>query len=140
MHAYKQEHTMITPQCTFHPFQQRTYATIHGVNTHNNTHNKQVPWLSADTLALFSHTECREMRTWEQLANDVAGRHLFSTGSLGGGYGPAFHMWACWKQHPCLWRVAHTEGDSMCFVYHEIDKAWIAWGLRSSLGLGSCRA
>jgi hypothetical protein len=66
-------------------------------------------------------------------------RSLFSTGSLGQAYMPAFRVWACWKQHSCLFKVPHSEGDAMCYVYHELEKVWLPWDLRSHIELGFCR-
>ena len=95
----------------------------------------QAPWLSPDVVHHFSHPDCAERRTWQEISRDLEGRHLFSTGSLGAAYTPAFRVWACWKQHPCLARVSTSQADSMCYVYHELENRWLPWGLKKELPL-----
>ncbi len=91
----------------------------------------QVPWLSAATSARFRFPECVETRTWEDIAESAPdGASIFSSGGLNYDH-PDFGVWGCWKVHSCLSKVPHEDGDAMCYVYHETEKKWFPWTLKS---------
>ncbi len=96
---------------------------------------QQASWLSPATALRFSHPECVENRTWKDIAANTRNeKSMFTSGSLRKVYTPDhFHVWGCWKQHECLQRVPHVDGDSMCYVYHEKEHTWLPWKLRSEM-------
>jgi hypothetical protein len=114
------------------------YSTLTHALTH--THTQAAAWLSSDVSQRFSSTECLETRTWEQLAQVMRDKtDLFTTGSLGDSETANFHVWACFKDHPCLSVVTHNDGDAMCYVFHETEEKWYPWGLSREV-LGGCTA
>ncbi len=86
----------------------------------------------------FAHPECNETRTWEQIAHTYkTAQELFFTGSLGPFAKDDFKVWACFKAHPCLSKVAAPH-DAMCYKYHEVLENWHPWGLHSEIHM--CKA
>jgi hypothetical protein len=71
------------------------------------------PWLSFTTSSRFRFPECAENRSWEEVVAANA-QGTFKTGGLGHLESTPFGVWACWKEH--------TAGDSMCYVYNDLDK------------------
>ena len=98
----------------------------------------QLQWLSPTNAARFAYTECHETVTWEDIVSYTqARRALFTTGGLDVDESSVFQVWACWQQHPCLSRIPHSEGDAMCYVYHERDETWLPWDVLSSIKFGT---
>jgi hypothetical protein len=91
------------------------------------------------TTRFSQHAECNETRTWKKiLVQGNASQPGFVSGGLGGlTVLPAFAIWVCWPNHPCLSAVAASTADSMCFVYDQVMHVWHAWGLNSELNLCS---
>ncbi len=85
----------------------------------------------------FLHEECKETRTWEQIASEGKTSN-FKTGGLNMSpdtLAELWAVWACWRDHPCLQKLVDAvAGDYMCFVYHEIEKAWYPWGIKRVIG------
>ncbi len=92
----------------------------------------QVLWLADATITRFAMSECVETRKWEQIVEEMHNNDKFSTGILKSDH-PDFEVWACWKQHSCLTKVHHVDGDAMCYVYDEKATKWHAWGLSSEV-------
>jgi hypothetical protein len=91
-------------------------------------------WLSSDVTQRFSSVECVEKRTWEELAHEMKGKQdIFTTGSLGTQKTENFHVWACFNIHSCLSVVSHSDGDAMCYAFHETQEQWYPMGLLSEV-------
>ncbi len=61
---------------------------------------------------------------------------MFTTGSMGPLKSADFKVWACFKGHPCLHKVAagpSVYADAMCYMYHETEERWHAWALKSEV-------
>ena len=85
----------------------------------------------------FAYPECNETRSWKDLAQiykPAADRFMFMSGSLGSSATADFKAWACFKGHACLYKVAPTAyTDAMCYKYHEKERTWHPWALRSEI-------
>ena len=83
----------------------------------------------------FAYAECNETRSWKDIAEAYKpAPYLFESGSLGTFETDSFHVWACFWDHACLLKVAAAPGtDAMCYEYHETDKTWHAWALKSEI-------
>ena len=97
-------------------------------------------WLQNSTntsISRFAYPECNETRSWKDLAQTYkreADRPMFMSGSMGSAATADFKAWACFKGHACLYKVAPTAyTDAMCFKYHEKERTWHPWALRSEL-------
>ena len=93
------------------------------------------PWMSPEVMQRFSFDECKETRSWMVISQEGPGQ--FKTGGIGGlsGDSDKWRVWGCWQGHPCLSKLnGVSEGDSMCYVYHEQLQEWYPWGLRSNIG------
>jgi hypothetical protein len=105
----------------------------------------QPPWLSPDVTKNFLYDECKETRTWEQVASEgkaAASTQNFKTGGLdivSHGLKQVWGVWACWKDHPCLQKLMNSvDGDYMCFVYNELEEAWYPWGIKREVQQRTC--
>ncbi len=98
------------------------------------------PWLSREVTSRFSAPECVETRTWEELAEVMRDKQdVFTSGSLGDRNSANFHVWACFKEHSCLSVISHSDGDAMCYAFHEAEEKWYPMGLSSEV-FGACSA
>eukprot|EP00960_Hanusia_phi_P033196 750335-Hanusia_phi.AAC.3 len=92
------------------------------------------PWPAKELQAIQA---CSETRSWEELMcwnEEEAGR--MSTGGLGGQLVEnQVEVWACFKNEACLKALSAAMEDWICYVYEEIEKEWIVWGLNSELQL-----
>jgi hypothetical protein len=58
-----------------------TYIHIH-IITYIQMQSESYPWASVDNLVRFNYDECKEIRTWEEIAKDPVSRTTFESGSL----------------------------------------------------------
>ncbi len=88
-------------------------------------------------MARFDYPECNETRTWEDIAQVYRlAPEKFESGGLGFLETVDFHVWACFRDHPCLSRLAVVPmSDAMCYKYHEGQEAWHAWALLSEINM-----
>jgi hypothetical protein len=101
----------------------------------------QPPWLSPDVAKKFLYDECKETRTWEQVASE--GKASASTQNFKAGglhlESQLWGVWACWKDHPCLQKLVNAvDGDYMCYVYNELEQAWYPWGIKREVEQHTC--
>ncbi len=79
--------------------------------------SRSTGWLILLIAARFDYTECRENRTWEEISDTYKSvPYMFSSGSMGESATSAFRVWACFKGHPCVHKVAPYSGAHRCNV------------------------
>lgn len=98
-----------------------------------------VPSVPAKPFALESLPEldlslqhCDFEKGWETLVNEyMQDETLWYTGGLGKlMQTDVIEVWMCYRDHRCS-----TEGNYMCWVYHEADEVWIPWSTNQKLEL-----
>eukprot|EP00960_Hanusia_phi_P021753 644251-Hanusia_phi.AAC.1 len=70
------------------------------------------------------------VHTWEEI-NASPKRQNFETGGLGYLMDDNFECWVCVKDHSC----AVPADPYFCFVYDEVNKAFLPWGQNKDLRL-----
>ena len=77
------------------------------------------------------HSHCVQPYTWHELVDGYKDKYIpYKMGGLGKRLEPGgYETWVCLlDDHPC--------GDPhYCWVYHETDKVFTAWGTNTELGL-----
>ncbi len=116
---------------------QNAYSYTHTHMQITNMHTHGHPKLTRHTQRQnrFDYPECEETRSWLNISRTYKGTQgLFFTGGMGPSSTDAFRVWACFRSHPCLYKVAPgSYTDAMCYMYHEHDKSWHPWGLMSEV-------
>eukprot|EP00960_Hanusia_phi_P061301 764802-Hanusia_phi.AAC.2 len=92
------------------------------------------PWPAKELEGISA---CNETRSWEELINgreEETGR--MKTGGLGVRMAEAeVEVWACFKNDACLLALSAGGQDWICYVYREMRREWVVWGLNSELNL-----
>ncbi len=99
----------------------------------NSNAVQRAAWTTQATASQFGYDDCIETRSWEDIARTMKASSLITVGSLSGQYWPEYESWACFQEHKCLSLVTHSPGDAMCYVYDEVKKKWLPWGLDSEV-------
>jgi hypothetical protein len=95
----------------------------------------QLPWTGSNVEQQFHFDECKETRSWEDIAKEGPGK--FTSGgisNLSPDLKATWQVWGCWQGHPCLSKLSGVkDGEHMCYVYNEEQKAWYPWGTKSDI-------
>ena len=101
------------------------------LQSHTNTSQSQT------NTSRFHYPECNETRSWQTIAETYkSARSMFATGSMGALASADFKVWACFRGHPCLNKVATGPSlytDAMCYMYREKEGSWHPWSLMSEM-------
>jgi len=93
----------------------------------NALNASHAPWLSEAVKHSFApHAECNETRSWKAILEESRNALSDSDRYVSGGLGKLsvegmFHIWVCWKSHPCVEAVGGAADDRMCYVKDKAD-------------------
>jgi hypothetical protein len=80
----------------------------------------------------LSMLNCKLDKSWEELSLEYEeDQNVLFTGGLGKLLiEDTMENWMCYRDHECS-----TDGNYMCWVYHEKEHRWMPWGKNRRLGL-----